>query len=184
MTLFLATIVACVMSAVLLWAALEKLRNPAAITSTIERLGFPATLSRPLARTLTVAELSLGVAVSFRPDHAATQTGIVLLAALFAVAALIALRLREPVPCNCVGAGSDAVLGARQWIALVPWLVGVAVVRAGFAEAPNLETAAAHFAAVSLLIATLHSITVWRSRGEARGDRESAREMYAWLPSH
>lgn len=171
------------MAAVLLWAAVEKARNPAPTAATIHALGLPHRLAWPAAVFVTVAEIVVAVAVLFRPDAALTQAGIVLLAGLFALAGLIALRLDEPIHCSCFGAGGNGHLGVKQIIAFVPWLAGAAILRLGIEEAPPLPVGAACLATTSLAIAGVRGIGVWKSRLEARGDRQSAQEMYVWLRS-
>src|SRR5439155_16928434 len=100
----LAMIVVLAMAVVLLWAAMEKLRTPDALAATIGSLGVPASIAQPAARSVGVAELIACVALLFRPDALLTQLGVLLLAALFGLAGLLALRLDEPIPCSCFGA--------------------------------------------------------------------------------
>ncbi|HKS23457.1 MAG TPA: MauE/DoxX family redox-associated membrane protein [Thermoanaerobaculia bacterium] len=170
------------MAAVLLWAVQEKLRKPAALAETIRALGVPDRISFPAAIFTIAAEAGVAVALLFRPDSPLTQLGVMLLAMLFALAGLRALRLDERVPCSCFGAGSGR-LGIPQIIALVPWLAGAAVVHDG-ARRPDLPAGAALFAAVALGIVAVRTMAVLQTKREARADRLSAQEMYKWLPSH
>lgn len=182
----LATAAALAMATVLLWAATEKARDPAptaaAIRSLARNLKLPRGIAWPAALFITAAEIVVALAVLFRPDAALTQLGIVLLAGLFALAGLIALRLDEPVRCNCFGTGGKGRLGTPQLIALLPWLAGAAILRLGIQEAPPSKGAAG-FAAISLALAAVRGSGVWKARREARGDRRSAQEMYVWLRS-
>lgn len=171
------------MAALLLWAGLEKARHPAFTTATIRSLGLPSKLARPAALFLTVAELAVAVALLFKPNSAVVQVSVVSLAGLFALAGLLALGLDEPIHCGCFGAGGRGYLGAAQLKALPLWLAGVLIIRWGMPEAPPLPTAAAYFAAASLGITAVQGIRVRKAQLEARGDRLSAQEMYAWLPS-
>lgn len=179
----LPTAAALTIAAVLLWAALEKARNPAPTAAAIRSLGLPRRIAWPAALLVTAAEIVVAVAALFRPDAALTHAGIVLLAGLFALAGLIALRLEEPIHCSCLGPGGKGYLGVAQLIGFPLWLAGAAALRFGIAEAPPLSTGAACFAALSLSIAGIRGIGVWRARLEARGDRRSAQEMYVWLRS-
>lgn len=171
------------MAAALLWAALEKARDPAPMAATIRSLGLPRKVAWPGTLFLTAAELMVAVAILFRPDSVLAQAGIVLLAALFALAGLAALRIDRPIPCSCFGAGGKGYLGLSQLVAFFPWLAGAELLRLGIPQAPPLPMGAAGFAAISLVIAAAQGIGVWKARLEARGDRRSAQEMYVWLPS-
>lgn len=178
-----ATAVTLMMAGVLLRAAVEKVRDLRPTAATIRALGVPDSLASVVAASVTVAELAVAAAVLFRPDATPTHLGIVALAVAFALAGLLALRRGEPIRCNCFGAGS-ADLGKTQLLALAPWVTGAAVLRLGFAEAPDLTRSAVCFAATSLTLAALPLLAVRKAWLEARGDRRSAQEMYAWLPSY
>ena len=174
---------ALAMAVVLLWAALEKARKLAPTAAAIRHLGFSPRIAWPAAGFVTAAEVLVAVTVLFRPDSALTQAGIVLLAGLFALAGLLALRLDRPIPCHCFGAGGKN-LGWTQVIAFLPWLASAGILRLGIREAPPVATAAACFAAISLILAGIQGFRVGRAQRKARSDRRSAQEMYAWLPSH
>jgi len=178
----LGTAVALVMAAVLFFAAVAKVASSAPLVDTLERLGLTPFLARAAAPLVPWAELTVGVAVVFRPDSVAVQMGVVILAGCFAIAGLLAFRLKEPVPCSCFGTGGGGKLGSRQTIAFFLWAAGVVVVRRAHI-APALDVGAAQFAAVALSIAAARAVAPVRLWIEGRGDRLSAREMYAWLPS-
>lgn len=180
----IATAVALAMAAVLLWAGLEKARDIPSTAAMIRALGFPRRLAWPAALLVTVAEMSIALAVLFRPNSTSTHISIVLLAGLFALAGAIAMGLDEPVRCSCFGMGSKRYLGVTQLIAFFPWLAGAIFLRLGIQETLPLSAGAAHFAATSLAIAAARGVGVWKARIEARGDRLSAQEMYKWLQSH
>ena len=180
----LATAARLAMAAVLLRAAAEKARDVRSMAATIRALGAPRATARPGALLLITTEIAVALAVLFRPDATATHAGIVALSALFALAGLVALLRDEPIRCGCFGAGGSAYLGITQLIAFVPWIAGAAILRFGVAAAPPLLESAAWFAATSLMIAAERGASVWKARSEARGDRRSAQETYAWLPSH
>ena len=178
---FLAKVAAWATSAILLWAALGKARDLSPTAATIRRLGVPGPMALPAAFLVTAAELVVAVAVLFRPDTVVAQAGIVVLAGLFALAGWIAWRRGEDIPCNCFGGGSQD-LGVSQMVAFLPWLAAAGILRLG-APRPTAVAAAAAFAAISLLLASIHAFAVRKAWIEARGDRRSAQEMYPWLPS-
>lgn len=176
----LATTVALVGASILLWAALEKARDPGATVSTVRQLGAPAGLANA-AVLIIPAELTVALGLVFRPDSAVTQAGVVLLAGAFAFAGLLALRRDEPVRCSCFGAGRGGHLGANQVLALVPWVGGAAFLHVAHLVAPSPSRGATMLAGVGLVMASLRLVPVLRAWREARGDRRSARETYLWL---
>jgi len=178
----LAIAAALMTAAVLLRAAVGKVRRPGDLAATMTHLGVPRVVTAPAAAVLISAELATAAALLFRPDAGLTQIAVVTLAAVFAAAGLRAMQLGEQVACNCFGAGSGA-LGLRQVLLLIPWAAAAAILRFG-ARAPSVQTGAAFFAAIALGIAALEGIGVIRGMREARDDRRSAEEMYEWLPSY
>ncbi len=175
---------ALTIAGVLLWAGLEKARNPASISSTITELGVPRRVARPAAIFLIVTEISIGVLVLFQPSSVVVQMGIVMLALLFAFAGLIVWMRGKRIQCGCFGAGARGYLGLRQTLNLVPWCIGAAILKMGPPEGQALSESAALFASVALVIAAWRGYAVLRAQHEARGDRLSAKEMYSWLRSH
>lgn len=178
----LPTVSMLAISAVLLSAALGKLRAPRVLAATAERLGIPPALALPAAFTLASAELILGSAVLFRPDHLLVQGGVLVLALVFALAGFIALRLDEPVRCHCFGA-AGGVLGKRQIFALGPWIAAVAALRLGERQPPPVQAGAEFFGAIALAIAAIHGAAVYQEVKASRSDRHAAEEMFEWLPS-
>jgi hypothetical protein len=175
----LATFVAVALSAVLLVAALGKVRSPELTAETLRGLGVSHTLALPVTRLLLLAELGTASAVLFAPASTFTHAAIVMLAVAFAIAGVLALRSDEPLRCSCFGAGGG-YLGWRQIAALVPWLAGVAVLR--FAT-PSADGASL-FTLTAFLILGARLLSLTKAYVEARGDRKSAQEMLLWLPSH
>jgi hypothetical protein len=176
----LATTVALVGASILLWAGLEKARDPASTASTLRQLGVPARLANA-AGLIIAAELAVALGLVFRPDSAVTQGGVVLLAGGFALAGLVALRRDEPVRCTCFGSGRDGYLGTNQVFALVPWVGGAAFLHVADLAPPSPSRGAAMLAAIGLAMAGVRLIPVLGAWREARGDRRSARETYLWL---
>jgi hypothetical protein len=176
----LATVVVAVSASILLWAGLEKARDPGALASTLRHLGLPATVARG-AGLVIAAELGVGLAIVFRPDSLLTQGGVVLLAVAFALAGLLALRRDEPIRCTCFGPGSLGYLGVSQIVALVPWVGAAVVLDAADVVRPSPSEGASMLAMVALAITGLRLVTVLDVSREARADRRSARETYAWL---
>lgn len=177
--IILATLVALSISAVLLFAALEKARAPAPTATTLRQLGLPGALGLPVTYLLSVTEFGLGVAILFTPGSTVIHIAVAALAAAFAVAGLVAVRSEEPLRCSCFGNGGG-YLGWRQVLALFPWLTGLALVRV----APPTAPGALLFALTALVVVVARSTTLVIALGEARADRESAQEMLPWLPSH
>lgn len=174
--------IACAMAAVLLWAALEKTRDPAATAAAIRALGLPAATS--IAVTLIAAEVSVALALLLRPDSPFSQYGVVVLAACFAAAGLRALMLDHPIRCHCLGARGSGLLGTRQLIAFIPWVAGAATLRLTLSHSAPPASGAARMAALCLGIAVIRSIHLREAVREARSDRRSAEEMHSWLPSY
>jgi hypothetical protein len=176
----LATVVAAVAGSILLWAALEKARHPGGLAATLRHLGVPSTLVRAAGLVIAV-ELGVGLGLVFRPDSLLTQGGVVVVASAFAVAGLLALRRDEPVPCTCFGPGSPGYLGVNQIAALVPWVGAAAILNAADVARPAPSEGASILAVVALAMAGLRLVRVLDVSREARADRRSARETYAWL---
>jgi methylamine utilization protein MauE len=174
-----ATTIALMGAAILLWAGLEKARDPGSTVSTLLQLGVPARLARA-AGLLIVAELAVGLGLVFRPDSAWTQVGVVVLAGAFAGAGLLALRRGERIRCACFGSGRRGYLGANQIKALVPWVGGAAILRVGDVERPSPSRGAELLAGIALTMAGLRLVPLVGAWREARGDRRSAIETYVW----
>src|SRR2546429_6472755 len=163
--ILVASVVALGISGVLLVAALEKARTPAATAATLRSLGVPRALALPATRLLTLTELGTAIAVLFAPASTLTHAAIVALAAAFAVAGIMALRSDEPLRCSCFGV-SGGYLGWQQIVALVAWLAGVAVLRLA---TPSAD-AALLFALSALLVLVTRSVSLAKAFVEARGD--------------
>jgi hypothetical protein len=176
----LATTVALVGASILLWAGLEKARDPASTASTLRQLGVPARLTNA-AGLIIPAELAVALGLVFRPDSAVTQGGVILLAGAFALAGLLALRRNEPVRCSCFGSGWGGNLGRNQVLGLVPWVGGAAFLHVVDLAPPSPSRGAAMLAGVGLTMAGARLVPVLGAWREARGDRRSARETYLWL---
>jgi hypothetical protein len=175
----LATTIALMGASILLWAGLEKARDPGSTVSTLRQLGVPAPLAA-VAALLILAELAIAVGLVFRPDSVWIQTGVVVLAGTFAFAGWLALRRGELIRCSCFGSTRRHYLGANQIKALVPWVAGVAILRVADVEAPSPSRGADMFLGIALTIAGVRLIPVLGAWREARGDRRSAVETYVW----
>jgi hypothetical protein len=176
----LATAVALGGASLLLWAGLEKARDPASTASTLRQLGLSATLAN-VGVLIIPAELAVALGLVFRPDSTVTQAGAILLAGAFAVAGLLALRRDEPVRCTCFGSRRSGYLGANQLVALVPWAGGAAFLHVADLTPPSPSRGAAMLAGVGLTMAGARLIPLLGAWREARSDRLSARETYLWL---
>lgn len=174
---------ALTMAAVLLWAGLEKSRNLALTVATVKEIGFSSALASPVALLVAIAEIGVALALLFRPDSTVTHASVALLAGLFALAGLIALRSGKQIRCHCFGAGGNGLLGKSQLIALIGWFAGLTLLRLRGLEAPSVSIGVAYLAATCLVIAGVRAFAVRKALLEARGDRVSAQEMYRWLQS-
>lgn len=177
----LATTVAMVGAALLLWAGLEKARDPGATASTLEQLGVPAAVAAGAAGLVVAAELAVGIALVFRPDALPTQGGVIALAAAFGLAGLLALHRGEQIRCTCFGPGRRGYLGRNQLAALVPWVGMAAFLHVADVAPPSPSEGASILAAVALAMTVLRLVPMFGAWREARGDRRSARETYVWL---
>jgi hypothetical protein len=178
-----ATSIALVMAGVLLWAGLDKVRDPDPIVSTIRHLGILNRRAVWAAALLAITEICVALGLLFNPHSAWTLAGVVTVAGTFAGAGMFALSRDEPIRCSCFGSGGNGQLGSRQIVALVPWLASAAIVRWGIQGSLPLPAGAYRFMAVSLTIACMRVVPVWKARLEARDDRRSAEEMFAWRRS-
>jgi len=169
-------------AAVLLRAAIGKVRRPGDLASTIARLGMPRTIATPMAAAVIAAEFATASMLLFRPAAAATQLALLGLAVVFAAAALRAMWLGERIACNCFGTGSRP-LGLRQVLMLIPWTAAAAILRAGAAPL-SAEAGAALFAVTAAGVAAFEVTGVIRVLLESRGDRQAVQEMHPWLPSY
>ena len=176
----LASAVALLSAAILLWAGLDKSRDPRSTVATVEQLGVPGDVAR-FASLVIPAELAVACALVFRPDSLVTQAGVVSLAGAFAFAGLLARRLDEPIRCTCFGPGGHGYLGATQIVAFVPWAAAAAFLHVADVAAPSPSTGAVMFAGVALAIAGVRMISILGLWREARGDRRMAQETYSWL---
>ena len=176
---FFATTIALAGASILLWAGLEKARDPGSTVSTLRQLGVPTPLAR-LGGVLILAELAIGVGLVFRPDSVWIQAGVVVLAGAFACAGLLAVRRGELIRCSCFGSTRRGYLGANQIRALVPWLGGAAILRVADVEAPSSSRGAALLSGLALTIAAARLVSVLGAWRVARGDRRAAAETYVW----
>lgn len=176
----LASAVALVGASILLWAGLEKSRDPTSAVVTIRQLGVPDDVAR-FASLIIPAELAVAGALVFRPDSLVTQAGVVSFAGAFAFAGLLARRQDEPIRCRCFGPGGRGYLGRTQIVAFVPWAAVAAFLHVTAVAAPSPSTGAAMLAGVALAIACVRIVSVLGAWHEARGDRRMAQETYSWL---
>lgn len=173
----LSIFVAMSMSALLLWAGLEKLRNLRSTSGMLRALGFPDRYTEILASLLVIAEIGVATALSFVPDEILTRVGVVVLSGIFAVAGGLTIILEKKVRCSCFGTGGR-YLGKAQIAALIPWITGVFILTIGINEPTSFEAGAIRFASVSLAIAIIRCAALVRAWKDARNDRLAAEEMF------
>ncbi len=177
------SIAAQALAAVLLWAGLEKARSPASMAATLRQLGLSEDASLRGVALLASAEVAAAIGLIFLPGSAVTLVGVVVLAAAFAGAGVVALRRTDPVACSCFGPFGRGRLGWSQIIAFPLWGAGALLVRDAVGTAsPSFAEAALALVSVGLVLAALRAwplVGAWR---QARADRRSAQEMLVWLP--
>ncbi len=173
--------VTLVMASALLWAGLEKAGRLSSVAGTLHQLGMPESGARVVAPLVVAVELSVALGLIFRPRSIATLTGVLALAAAFAISGLIALRRKEKIRCGCFGPHGSAHLGKNQLAALPVWFGAVTLVWLNGPTHSSDWQSASRLAVVALMMATLRGVSSLRAAHEARGDRRSAREMFVWL---
>ena len=179
--LYVQLLVAAAMAAVLLSAALSKAATRAQFANVLLELGISKRSAPATAVLVIIAELAVATALIARPGSPLTLLGVSALAIVFASAGALALRAEKKIHCGCFGAGLPGELGIRQ-IAIIPVslaLIMLLSLDAGAARTPVHP--ATTFTAVSLMLAIVRAVHALRLFRVARGDRKSAREMYAWL---
>ena len=169
------------MASALLWAGLEKAGRLFAVATTLHQLGVPERGGRVVAPLIVAAELSVAVGLFFRPWSVATLTGVLTLAAAFAISGLIALLHKQKIRCGCFGPHGGAHLGKNQLVAFPFWCAAVALVWWNGPMRSSDWPGAFGLAVVALTMATFRGVNSLRAAHEARGDRRSAQEMLVWL---
>lgn len=167
------------MAAVLLWAGLEKVRAVTSFASVLRQLGVRAAAAPALAASVSVVELSAGLALIYSPSRPALVV-VAGLATAFACAGLIALHRKQRIACPCFGPYGTRALGRDQLTAFALWIGGVAILWSHPRTMPTVSPAAL-LAVVALSLASIRTATALRAAAAARGDRRSAREMHLWL---
>lgn len=151
---------ALLLAAVLVWAAVAKLRRPDETSKSFGDLGLPA----PRALAWTVPGIELAIAGWLVLAPAAAAWAVVALLAGFTV--VLARGIAAGVPCACFGSTSTEGLpvSARE-IVRNALLAGAAVVATGSGPGDALwpEPAALAVAAVSA-VAGWSLLRVWRQR--------------------
>ena len=167
-----------VIGTVLLWAGIDKLRNPRPLAETLRRLTQAGSDSQMLliARGLGVTEVATALLVTARPVPWLGEGLTVALAVVFALAGVRALLLKERVDCACFF-GVSTSLGRPQLALLPVWVVATAGV---WALSPGDANGSGPLLAVLLLSCLLRALVLVREVARAAGDRRAAQE---WLRS-
>lgn len=111
-----------VLATVFVHAATAKLRSPADLRRTLERLGVWPALAGGLAASVIAAELAAGLGLLAVPSSPWPRVLVVLLGFGFAAAGLAALASRQQIACACFGGSRPGRLGWRQVAWLPVWL--------------------------------------------------------------
>lgn len=168
--------------ALLLLAALEKLRAPAAFRGTLAALGVPVRVRPALSVGVPLAELGTATALLLLPATPWPPAAVLVLALGFAAAGALALRVDGDVACSCLGPTGGGVLGRRQLLALPIWVLAVAAVRL---DPPRwtATTGAAVLAGLCLAYGAWRGREVAVARSGARADRRAVVEGAEQHPS-
>jgi hypothetical protein len=176
--------IAALAAGVLFWAAVEKVKHLNSFSQTVREIGVPAVFSHGVAVLLVLCEALVGIGLLCAWNSFWPEGGMIVLALLFSVAGVRAWLLRESINCNCFGRLSSTKLGLRQLLALPISVLAVVL----FQLTPDprssfTEMTAVQLALMGLFLASARATQVLKAQTEARGDRESAQEMYEWLRS-
>lgn len=169
------------MASALLWAGLEKVGHLSSVAAMLHQLGMPEIGARVVAPLVVAAELSVALGLFFRPSSVVTLTGVLALAAAFAISGLIALVRKQRIRCGCFGPHGGAHLGKNQLAAFPLWFGAVMLVWSYGPTHSSDWQGASGLAVVALMMAALRGVNSLRAAHEARGDRRSAQEMLVWL---
>jgi hypothetical protein len=123
-------LIVLVVSAILLWAGLEKIRAGQEFAGTLSALGMPAVLVRVIRPATPIAEVLAAVGLVVTPSAPWPRLTVLVLAVSFAGAGIVGLRAEEPVRCSCFGTTAHRTLGWFQLAALPAWLLAVGGVTA------------------------------------------------------
>jgi Methylamine utilisation protein MauE len=158
------------LSVILMWSGLEKARTPHALGTALRMIGLPR--RRALATAILVPGLELSVvAMTVAGMQIVPAVVVILLAASFAIAGIVALVSGTTVPCPCFGAASKGYLGWRQVAALPLW--GVGAWAAWNPRIGNLDARLIAFTTgISILTAARAAVAV-RAGISARQDRRA-----------
>jgi hypothetical protein len=175
---FVVMVVSLAMASVLLGAALEKARHLSSFASSLRELGLNRAVTAAAAGAIAL-ELIVSLAIVFRPHSSIAAGGVAVLAIAFAAAGIVAMRQPGSIRCHCFGAHGSGTLGKNQLYAFPFWLAGAALL---WSQPPvPAGWRPAMFAAVGLTLAAVRGWSAVSEALRARGDRRSAKEMYAWL---
>lgn len=175
---FVVMVMSLAMASVLLGAGLEKARHLRSFVSSLRELGLKRGVTLVAAGAIAL-ELIVSLAILFPPDSSIAAGGVVVLAISFAIAGIVAMRLPGTIRCHCFGAHGAGTLGKTQLYAFPFWIAGAALL---WSQQPlPIAWRPVMFAAVGLTLATIRGWSAVHVALRARGDRRSAKEMYAWL---
>jgi hypothetical protein len=176
------TVVVVGVGGLLLLAGVEKLRAPRAFGDTLAALGVPRTTRPALGVGVPAAEIGTATALLLAPSARWPSAAVLLLAAGFAVAGMLALRVPGGVACSCLGGTGDGRLGRRQVLALPLWVAAVVVVGL---DPPRWSpsSGAAVLAGLGLAYGALRARETVGAWLAARADRRALAEGAEYQPS-
>ncbi len=172
MFLWLQLLVSSMMSVILLWAGLEKVRSLATFQHTIRALGLGGANGTALAYGLPLLEIALAGFLFLAPAVILVPIGVAGIGLLFGTAGLLAVRRGQRIVCSCFGATGATTLGIRQIVAVPLWMTAALIISLPVPH-PSPSTRVLLFALMALLLGVLRAKTVAIESLRARGDRRA-----------
>ncbi|MGD9571659.1 MAG: MauE/DoxX family redox-associated membrane protein [Thermoleophilia bacterium] len=163
-----------ILAAVLVWAALAKLRDARGLVRAVGDHGVPAPLRTPVAVLLPVAEVALAALLLIPATARIAGWGVAVLGVVFA-ASLGAMRLRgrRRAPCGCFGGTRERPVGflvARALLlAAAGALVGAGVVPSGWPSQEVMVGVALGVLALAVVVLTVLVLALYRQVGVLEG---------------
>lgn len=104
------------LATMLIVAALAKALAAEQFRATLRALAFPGLVRRVAPVAVPAAELATATLLMSERFRFSGQLALVLLLASFAAATWRAIKLRNPVSCNCFGPLLPETFGSRTWV--------------------------------------------------------------------
>jgi Methylamine utilisation protein MauE len=171
----LALLVACTVAGILIIAGVEKLRARAIFDETLSRLGLTGRFRDVSRFGVPIMELAVSAGLLLAPASVWPVLGAGALSVIFAVAGMLALRTRQPVPCTCLGVAGNGTLGWRQILFLPLWVCGLVTL---WRLEPHwsFDEGMQYLAGLIVLLCMTRAVPVVRAWRSASGTRNAMEE--------